>query len=214
MKRSLGTAVVLALAGGGMAYEIAAQSFAIVPFAHAEGLPQTLTTQLGQDPDTPVEGTPLGSVTLVEFFDYRCPYCRMMKPTLDKLIAKDRRVRLVLKEWPIFGGVSIDAARMALASQWQGKYAAVHAAFFALPRTMDLAALRHAAAGAGVDMARLDNDMRTRSGQIDAALAQVRREAHAIGFQGTPGFVVGRIVVPGALTAADMDKLVNEAAAK
>ena len=156
----------------------------------------------------------MGPVTVAEFFDYRCPYCRIMQPTLDALVAKDRRVRLVAKEWPIFGGQSVTAARVALASQWQGKYAAVHKAFFALPRTMDEASIRQAAASVGVDMARLDRDLAARGREIDAELATVDREARALGFQGTPGFVVGTLVAPGAIPAAGLDDMVNRAAVK
>lgn len=156
----------------------------------------------------------MGAVTVSEFFDYRCPYCRMMQPTLDALVAKDHRVRLVAKEWPIFGGASVTAARVALASQWQGKYAAVHQALFKLPRTMDAASIREAVAATGVDMARLDRDLVAHGREIDAELAIVDHEARALGFQGTPGFVVGTLIAPGAIPAATLDDMVNRAAGK
>jgi protein-disulfide isomerase len=73
-----------------------------------------------------VLGNPRGAVTVVEFFDYRCPYCRIMEPRLHELLTQDKSVRLVLKDWPIFGGVSVYAAQVAIAAGWQGKYAPVH----------------------------------------------------------------------------------------
>jgi len=156
----------------------------------------------------------MGTVTVVEFFDYRCPYCRVMQPRLEALAAKDKRVRILFKDWPVFGGVSVSAARVALAAQFQGKYLAVQKALFALLRTMDEAALRGAVAGAGVDMAQLDRDLTVRSAAIDASLARTGEEARAIGFQGTPGLVVGAMVMPGALTDVELQRLVNQAAAR
>ena len=202
---------VVALLAAGLAYEMAVQSPALMSTASAAALPKEVANKLGTDPGAPSGGNPVGSVTVVEFFDYRCPYCRTMQTALDALTAKDRRVRLVFKEWPIFGGASVTAARIALAAGWQGKYAAVHEALFKLPRTMDEAAIRTAAGAAGVDMARLDRDLAARSGELDAALAKVDVEARMIGFQGTPGFVVGRFVAPGAVPPAEMDKLVERA---
>jgi protein-disulfide isomerase len=73
-------------------------------------------------------------VTVVEFFDYRCPCCRIMEPRLHELLTEDPSVRLVLKDWPIFGGMSVYAAQVAIAAGWQGKYAPVHDALFTLPR--------------------------------------------------------------------------------
>lgn len=208
---TLAVAFVLAI---GLACEMAAQPAALISAASAASLPDSIAQAIGTDAGAPVGGNPMGSVTVSEFFDYRCPYCRAMQPVLDALVAKDHRVRLVAKEWPIFRDASVTAARIALASAWQGKYTAVHAALFKLPRTMDEASIRAAAASAGVDMARLDRDLAARGVEIDAELARVDGEARAVGFQGTPGFVVGSLVAPGAIPSAGMDELVNEAAGR
>lgn len=213
-RRSLGTLAVVGVLALGLAWEMAAQAPPLLSAASAATIPDTVANSIGSDPNAPVAGNPMGPVTISEFFDYRCPYCRIMQPTLDALLAKDRRVRLVAKEWPIFGGPSVTAARVALASQWQGRYAAVHKALFALPRTMDEASIRKAAASAGVNMARLDRDLATRGKEIDGELAAVDQEARALGFQGTPGFVVGTLVAPGAIPAAGLDDMVNRAAGK
>lgn len=166
---------------------------------------------LFDDPASPIAGNPLGTVDVVEFFDYRCPYCRMMEPELNELIQQDKNVRLILKEWPIFGGISVYAAQVALASNWQGKYLQVHAALFAIPRTMDQAGIRDAAQRAGVDLKRLDHDLSQRSLDISTMLAQNDMEARALQLQGTPAFVIGNTLVPGALTMDQLQELVRKA---
>ncbi len=207
------TLLVIGL-GGGLAYQMAAQPASIMSAASAASLPPEIAERINNDPAAPVAGNPVGPLTVVEFFDYRCPYCRTMEPTLDALVAKDKRVRVVFKEWPIFGGASVTAAHIALAASWQGKYAAVHQALFKLPRTMDEASIRQAAAAAGVDLARLDHDLATRGKEIDGALATVDGEARAIGFQGTPGFLVGSLVAPGAIPARELDSMIEQTTRK
>ncbi|MDE2516608.1 MAG: DsbA family protein [Rhodospirillales bacterium] len=220
MKRSAATLAILVALAAGLGYQLAATS-PLAPPADAAGSDGAGSGAPGgaagpnvagllDDAASPVVGNPAGRVSMVEFFDYRCPYCRAMQPAITALLAQDKSVRLVLKEWPIFGGVSIYAAKVALAANWQGKFLAVHDAIFALPRPMDQASVRAAAAKAGVDMARLDRDLKQRDGELDAALARNQREARALGFQGTPGLVIGRVVVPGALSEADLRHLVAE----
>ena len=87
-----------------------------------------------KDPGTAVLGAKDPEVTVVEYFDYNCPYCRKLAPSIHALIESDRKVAVVFKEWPIFGGISVYAARCALASQWQGKYLAAHDALISAPR--------------------------------------------------------------------------------
>ena len=166
---------------------------------------------LFQDPNSPGLGNPKGAVTVVEFFDYRCPYCRIMEPRLQELLAQDQSVRLVLKDWPIFGGMSVYAAQVAIAAGWQGKYAPVHGALFTLPRTMDRDAVRNAARKAGVDLAQLDRDLSARSAEIDRILGKTDVEARTLQLQGTPGFVIGHNLVPGALSLDDLEHLVANA---
>ncbi len=207
-----GLPIILAAGVIGLGYLMASGPRNVVPLSPAAGPSPDLLRQIQNDPNAPVVGNEAGAVTVVEFFDYRCPYCRILQPALETLVAKDRRVRLVLKEWPIFGGASVAAARVALAAQWQGKYPAVHKALFGLPRTMDAAAIRQAALEAGADMAQLDRDLAAHRGEIDVELIRVAGEAHALGFQGTPGLVVGTMAVPGTLTATELGRLVDQAA--
>ena len=176
-----------------------------IPIGHVTGPARSF---LFDDPLSPVIGNPQGTLTIVEFYDYRCPYCRVMRPRLRTLLADDKAVRLILKEWPIFGGISIYAAKVALASAWQGRFAAVHDALFALPRTIDRSSVRMAARGAGVDLARLDRDMASRALELDAALARNDAVARSLGFQGTPDFVIGAATVVGAISEGDLRRLV------
>jgi protein-disulfide isomerase len=163
------------------------------------------------DPNSPALGNPRGAVTVVEFFDYRCPYCRIVEPRLRELVTQDKRVRLVPKDWPIFGGVSVYAAQVAIAAGWQGKYAPIHDALFTLPRTMDRDAVRIAAQKAGVDLTQLDRDLSARGAEIDRILGKTDVEARTLQLQGTPGFVIGHSLVPGALSLEDLEHLVVQA---
>lgn len=211
-RRLLAGIVILGLAASGLAYRYTPQLLGVVNAAYAATVSPALVQRMASEPDLPITGNPVGAVTIIEFFDYRCPYCRVMQPRLQALIAKDKRVRLVFKEWPIFGGASIDAARLALAAQWQGKYLAAHEALFGLPRTMDEASIRSALTEAGVDMTRLDHDLADHARDIDAQLRRNNSEAQEIGFQGTPGFVIGAAAAPGALSEAQLEALVDKAA--
>ena len=97
------------------------------------------------DPVAPKRAGPGYDVTIVEFFDYNCPYCRRMEPVLDGLLASDPKVRIVYRDWPIFGPASREAARAAIASQWQGRHAAFHEALLTSPARLDSAGIRAAA---------------------------------------------------------------------
>lgn len=163
------------------------------------------------DPASPVLGNPAGKTTVVEFFDYRCPHSRLMQPRVQALVGRNRNVRLVLKEWPIFGGPSVYAAEVALAANWQGRYGTVHAALFALPATMDREAIRRAAQGAGVDLARLDADLAQRGAEIAAMLTKNDTEAKMLQLPGTPGFLIGHDVYFGDLTLGQLESHVKQA---
>lgn len=176
-------------------------------------VPPALGQALLRDPGQMVAGNPAGSISVVEFFDYRCPFCRAMQPRLQRLVAADPRIRLVLKEWPLLGAQSVHAARVAIAASWQGKYGAVHGALLALRGTMDAAQVRDAVAAVGVDMAQLDRDMAAGGARIDVVLARDTDEAKQLGLQGTPGFVVGTHVIPGAVSFNDLRDIVNASAA-
>jgi protein-disulfide isomerase len=158
--------------------------------------------QLYRDPDAPVAGNPAGDVTLVEFFDYRCPYCKQVAPALTQLLKEDTKLRLVFKELPILGPDSVVAARAALAAQAQGKYMAMHVALLRHRGSYDDAVIQKIAKDVGLDGARLKADME--KPEIAAMIDRNRSLARALSVTGTPAFVIGDQIVPG---AADLDTL-------
>lgn len=162
---------------------------------------------LERDSSAPVAGNPQGDVTVVEFFDYACGYCKRAAPALEALKAADANVRVVYKEFPILGPGSVTAARAALAAQRQGKYAAMHQALMKA-ESMDDAAVRAAAVAAGLDWARLSADMETP--EIMQMIVRNQELATALAIGGTPAFVVGERLVPGAVSTEALAALVAE----
>jgi len=149
-----------------------------------------------RDPDSPTSGNPNGDVTLVEFFDYNCPYCRQVAPVVTKAQQADSQLRVVYKEFPILGPNSTVATKAALAAHKQGKYIELHRALYQLRGTVDESKAMEAAAAVGLDVERLKTDMEDpkiqASIQNNIALAQVLR------INGTPGFVIGDQILRGA----------------
>lgn len=165
--------------------------------------------EIFDDSKTPVGGNPEGNVSLVEFFDYRCPYCKQVEPSLEALGDSDKELRFVYKEFPVLGPASTTAARVALASRKQGKYAAFHRAMMAAKGNIDDAAVFKVAAAVGLDRRRLERDMR--DPEIDRELKANAELARALDITGTPGFVIGNTIVPGAIGLEDLKKLVAAA---
>src|SRR5580704_9810339 len=124
-----------------------------------------------RDPDIPVAGNANGDITIVEYFDYQCPYCRKLEPEQRQVVQDDGKVRLVLKDWPILGPVSVVAARMALASKFQDKYLRAHEALIGVNSKLTESRMRELLAGAGIDVDRLDRDLVTNAKAIDAIIA-------------------------------------------
>ena len=152
-------------------------------------------------PMSPVSGNAEGDVTVVEFFDYRCGFCKRALPAMEALLETDANVRVVWKEFPILGPVSDFAARAAMAAHRQGGYYPVH---LALMKEPDLTQDRvlEIVIEAGLDPDRLRRDMEDPA--IRAYLDETRALAQEIGISGTPAFVVGGGLVPGAV---DTDRL-------
>jgi protein-disulfide isomerase len=163
--------------------------------------------QIFNNPADPVIGNAQGDVTVVEFFDYRCPYCKRVTDSLMTLLKDDPNVRLVFKELPILGPESVVAARIALAAHRQGKYEQVHTAFMAHKGSFEEAALLELAGSVGVDPAKLAADMADPA--IQGQLQANDSLAGALGITGTPGFLFGKQLVPGAVSLDDMKKLVS-----
>jgi protein-disulfide isomerase len=164
-----------------------------------------------RDPDIPVTGNPDGDITIVEYFDYNCPYCRKIAPELRQVVQDDGKVRLVLKDWPILGPVSVVASRMALACKYQDKYIAAHDSLIGVASKLTEPRIRELLAGAGIDVDRADRDLAANAKAIDAILARNGDQAGAFGFKGTPSFIVGKFRVPGVLTMAQFEQVIADA---
>ena len=164
-----------------------------------------------RDPDIPVAGNAVGDISIVEFFDYQCPYCRKVEPELRQVVHDDGKVRLVWKDWPILGPMSVVAARMALASRYQDKFIEAHDALIAINSKLTDAKIREALSGGGIDVDRLDRDLADKASAIDATLARNNDQATAFEFRGTPSFIVGKFRVPGVLTMAQFGQAIADA---
>ncbi|MBL8805590.1 MAG: DsbA family protein [Rhodospirillales bacterium] len=168
--------------------------------------------EIFEDADAPMAGNPAASVTIVEFFDYRCPYCKQMQAPMQALLAADKDVRVVRKDLPILGPASVVAARAALASRSQGKYPAFHDALLGFRGQLDEAGVFRLAGQAGLDIEKLRRDMDAPG--IAALIQRNMALAQALGISGTPAFVVGETLVPGAIDPESLRKLVADARAK
>lgn len=164
---------------------------------------------LENDPNAPVLDNPDGDVTVVEFFDYNCPYCRRVKPQIEAFLEEDPNVRLVYRERPIQGDGSVFAAQAALASREQGKYEEFHWALMGMAGRAEEASVIQVAEQVGLDVAQPRRDMQ--SPEIDAHIAASMQLSRALGFNGTPSFVIGDALVPGVIDADQMIRLAEQA---
>lgn len=153
--------------------------------------------QIEHDPLDPVGGNPSGDITLVEFFDYKCPYCKQVSEQMFEAVKSDGRVRVVFKELPILGRESVIASHAALAAVAQGKYVAFHRALFAQRGPLDEENVMRIAGSVGLDVGRLKADMA--KSDVDARLKRNLELAHSLDIRGTPAFVIGDVLIPGAV---------------
>jgi protein-disulfide isomerase len=178
----------------------AAQDVSIVT---AEGQKQMLAK-----PGTEAVGARKPDVTIVEYFDYNCPYCKKQVPALQALLAQDPKIAVLYKDWPILGPVSVYAATAALAAGWQGKYLVAHDALISGPRLAQNEQVDAVLQKAGVDMDALKKDRTAHAKGIAALISRNGEEAQALTLKGTPGLVVGRQLVPGIADLSFLQKLV------
>ncbi|HSH99154.1 MAG TPA: DsbA family protein [Reyranella sp.] len=164
---------------------------------------------LVNDPDTPIAGNPAGDVTIVEFSDYQCPYCKRAHTTVEAVLAADNKVKLAFKDLPILGEASRIASLAALAARNQNKHRALHNAMLEYGGKLDRARIMEIAKSVGLDLDRLQKDME------DPKLAQIIERnmalAAALGVRGTPAFVIGNQFVPGAVDPETLKRLIAEA---
>ncbi|MDO8356981.1 MAG: DsbA family protein [Nitrospirota bacterium] len=169
----------------------------------------TRQSDLLQDPSSPVSGNPAGEVTLVEFFDYRCGYCKRVAAAVTQLQKDDARVKVVYKDLPILGETSELAAKAALASKAQGKHQVFHEALLAANGDITKDSILSIAGEVGLDATRLEIDMAHPEWQT--VIDRNRALARDLGINGTPGFIVGTELVPGALDLNGLKDLVARA---
>jgi protein-disulfide isomerase len=180
--------------------------------AQADAQAQALNTQrelIENDPNAPVLGNPDGDVTVVEFFDYNCPYCRRVKPEVRALIDADPNIRLVYREWPILGDGSVFASKAALAARKQGKYEDFHWAMMGNEGRAEEVSVLRVAEEVGLDIAQLRADMD--APEVADHIATSMQLTQALGFNGTPSFVIGDALVPGFVETDQLAKLVAAA---
>ncbi|MFC0385616.1 DsbA family protein [Muricoccus vinaceus] len=164
---------------------------------------------LFNDARDPIKGNPRGDVTIVEFFDARCTYCKALHPTMQALLQQDRNIRVVMKDLPILGPNSVLASRALLAAQRQGKYEPLYDALLRLRVEPTEAVLQAEAQRAGLDWARLRRDMDDPA--IQARLQGNIELAQRLQLEGTPALIIGDTTVPGAVELPELERLVAEA---
>lgn len=162
-------------------------------------------------PDDPIGGNPNGDVTIVEFFDVRCGYCKRLDPALSRVIAEDRNVRRVYKDLPILGPASVLGAKALLAARKQNAYEKFRAALMKGSPEITMATLQADARRLGLDWERLSRDMNDPA--IQARIETNQGLAQALGIQGTPALVIGDEFVPGAVPEGELRRLIAAARA-
>jgi protein-disulfide isomerase len=177
--------------------------------AHSADNIRKFHDQLYNDADSQVGGNRDGNVTIVEFFDYRCPYCKQMQPLLESMLRSDHGLRIVYKEFPILGPASTYATKMALASIPQGKYQAFHRAMMDTKGSIDDKVVDRVAAAVGIDVGKAKVAMNAPA--VDAVIKKDLGLADALDINGTPSFVIAGKLYPGALTADELKKAIADA---
>jgi protein-disulfide isomerase len=165
--------------------------------------------QLVSDPESPIAGNPNGDVTIVEFSDYQCPYCKRAHGAVKSVLAADSKVKLVFKDLPILGEPSRIAALAALASRTQNKHLALHNALMEYPGKLDRDKIMEIARSVGLDVAQLQKDMD--DPKLKEIIDRNMALASQLGVRGTPAFVIGKQFVPGAVDADTLKQLIADA---
>lgn len=161
---------------------------------------------------TPPAGAARGDITVVEYFDYACPVCRHLEPELRKLLASDVKVRIIRKDWPVFGEASEYAAYCSYAAAREGRYQAAHDALITSRSDLDSKKdVQIVLRTAGFDVQKLDAEIQSHAKEYHDVLARNLRETAALGLRGTPGLIVGTQLVLGAVDYAGLERLVARA---
>lgn len=178
----------------------------------AQEQPGFTSKQILNDPNDFVGGNPRGNLTIAVFSDYNCPYCKKAKVELDKVVAEDGQIRVVYKEWPVLSEASAVGSKVALAAKYQGKYKQAHDAMMAIPGGKITAQqMIESVRAAGLDMERLDRDLREHDKDITAILRNIYAQGNFMGFQSTPSYIIGRFRVSTALDYKTFKKAIADA---
>lgn len=163
------------------------------------------------DPDGPVLGNPNGDITLVEYFDYQCPCCKAAHPLLTETVARDGNIRLVMKDWPIFGAESLRATRLTLGAAELGQFEVANSALMATEARLSAADVNAALTGAGIDIAAATNAFSGAANKWNDYLGRNSRQAESFGLPGTPAYIIGQTLYPGTLSKDQLEKAIKSA---
>jgi len=165
--------------------------------------------KLLNDPNSPVGGNLKGAVTIVEFIDYQCGYCKLSYEAVEKLLSENKDVKIIYKEFPILGPASVQAAKASLASARQGKFHKFHKALMPVKEHLSDEVIFKTAKEAGLNVDKLKKDM------ADPAIEKMIKESlelgNEVGAHGTPTFIIGETVHPGMMQYEELKKAVEEA---
>ena len=190
-----------ALAGMGVA--------ALSPGANAQTPPSI--DDVFFDADQPVLGNPQGDLTIVEYFDYQCPFCKRYHPDLMRAVEEDGNIRLLMKDWPIFGAASVRATQLALGGLADDSYAQAHAALMATPGRLSNSDVDAALQAADLLPETLMQGYRQDRSRLDSLITRNSGQAAAFGLSGTPAFIIDTVIYPGALNAEDLANAIRAA---
>ena len=174
--------------------------------ANDNPMPEELRRALEREPNSPVLGNGTGDITFTEFFDYNCPFCRASVPDVHRLISEDKKLRVVFREWPVFGEGSLVATKVSLATLKQGKYWKFHSALMSIKGKADEKSAMAVARQIGVDVDKLRHDME--SAAVLEQIDQTMRLADHIGLMGTPTYIAGNSVLFGKQSFSDLRGLI------
>lgn len=175
--------------------------------------PLPTVEEVAFDPDIPALGNPDGNVTVVEYTDYQCPYCKLSYIELSKVMAEDGNIRLVLRDWPIFGQVSRNAALLTLASHSQGRYAEAVKTLMTANERLTFRSTANLLSDAGIDVELARNELGARQDIFVSLLTRTEAQAKAFQLKGTPGFLIGKSLYKRGMTADDFRKAIAQARA-
>lgn len=166
-----------------------------------------------RDPDAPVLANPKGDVTIVEFFDYQCPYCKKSHPDVKAAVSDDGNVRLVMKDWPVFGDTSVFASQAVLGAHEIGAYENAMEALMATPASLSEDDVKRLLTTAGLDLSKIAEAVQRNDKKISDLLTRNYNQAMAFNFAGTPSFVIGKMTYSGVLGKDQLHNAIRQARA-